>query len=315
MPSQLLLLRRGDNPSSKGTFRVTDVTVRVFDSVMRQLGRDRVAVDFEHNTLKGTPAYEKSREPRPIAAKGRPVLTALGIELCDLEWTTTGKKMAEHFADLSPAVIHQDGIVMGVDSAGLVRNGAIYDLSFCSAAEIEMTALSVEENMDKLIVALKAAKLIPETAGEAEALAHLVALSSDMAALKGQLATLGTQFAALSADKLQELVGGVVGEKITPLSAAVDALKAEGIEKEKSHLLDLARLEGKVVALTSDVVSKLSIAELKEQIEKIAPTVPLEQRTRTTGLSAGGVTKTAPTEVQKSVASSLGLDAAKIDWK
>ena len=323
LPTSLLVMKRGDNPSNKGTFKVDALTASSFPGVMRQHGRDRVTIDFEHNTLEGSPAYKQSTEPRPVAGRGIARVTPLGIMVEEIEWTGEGRKMAEHFGDLSPAPFHlPDGTVVGLHSVALVRNGAIYDLTFCSAdagleVEIEPTE---EDTMQQLIDALKAAKLIPENG-----------TSEDVMKLFQSVQDTATACAALTADKIKELLaplvspltaeietlkaaGTAAAATVTALTAELDSVKKDGLRREKQHLLDLAKFEGKVVALTADVVESLSVEQLKEQIAKIAPTVPLEQRTVATGLSAGGAAPTAPTDVQAEVARACGLDPKSVKW-
>ncbi|MFA6271233.1 MAG: phage protease, partial [Candidatus Paceibacterota bacterium] len=165
LPATLLVLRSGANQSNQGVFNVSAATAQIFSSFMRDKGRDRVTIDFEHNTLEGTPAYKEAREPRPVAGRGIPLLTPNGIELTNIEWTSEGRKMAEHFGDISPAPWHEkDGTVLGLHSVALVRNGAIYDLSFCSADNQN----TKENEMKDLLAALSAAKLIPENGTESD---------------------------------------------------------------------------------------------------------------------------------------------------
>jgi phage I-like protein len=264
-----------------------------------------VTIDFEHNTLEGTPAYKESKEPRPVAGRGIPLLTPNGIELTNIEWTSEGRKMAEHFGDLSPAPWHEDGTVLGLHSVALVRNGAIYELSFCSADNTNPK----ENEMKDLLAALTAAKLIPEAGTEKDVVVLIQGLTASAEASKSALAAL----TALTADQVKAIAVDVAKAEVSALTAEVTGLKAENLQIQKDHLLELAKFEGKVVPLTADTIKTLTVEKLKEQIAAIKPSVPLAQRTIATGLSAGGGV-TGPTDVQASVAKACGLDASKIDW-
>ena len=321
LPKSLMVLKRGDNLSNKGTFSVSALTDSSFTKTMRDKARDRVTIDFEHNTLEGTPAYKQSTEPRPVAGRGVPRLTPLGVMVEDIEWTAEGRRMAEHFGDLSPVPYHlDDGTVVGLHSVGLVRNGAIYDLTFCSADAGQIEIANPEEStMKDLISALVAAKLIPE-AGTAD----------DVMKLFESVKTAACS--ALTADKVKEIVAGLVtpltaeietlknagaaaATSVTALTAELGSVKKDALKLQKQHLLDLAKFEGKVVALTADVVETLTLDQLKEQIGKIAVTVPLAQRTVTTGLAAGGGEgANTATDIQAQVARACGMDPTKIKW-
>jgi hypothetical protein len=302
LPASLLVLRLGDNPSTKGTFRVTELTAKMFDQVQKQKGHDRVTIDFEHNTLPGSEAYKQAREPRPVAGRGVARVTPLGIEVHEIEWTDTARKMAQHYGDLSPAPYHlEDGTVVGLHSVALVRDGAVYDLTFCSAGELDVGEASEqrEDDMEKFLAALKAAKLIPETGAETELVAALTALSARIATIEEALK--GVTLDAVKAD-------------VAALSTALDGMRADGVKAEKRHLLELAMRDGKVVALAPEVVEKMTVTELSAHIEKTGVTVPLEQRTRLTGLAQPAPAAKKPTELQLEVAKAIGVDAEKVKW-
>ena len=317
LPRQLLVLRAGDNPSTKGVFKVTDLTASNFDRVQREKGRDRVTIDFEHNTLPGTPAYKESSEPRAVAGRGVAKVTPLGIEVCDIEWTDEGRRMAANYGDLSPAPYHlEDGQVVGMHSVALVRNGAIYDLSFCSAGgdlELEQTQQEPDE-MKVLLTALSVAKLIPENGTEDDVVLLLTGLTTRLATAEEALKTAGeAKIVALTADLAALKTAGE--EKVTALTAQVDGLKVDLLKQQKDHLLDLARYEGKVVPLTAEAITALSIEDLRTQIAAIKPTVPLEQRTIVTPAGADGKNAKGYTEEQERVARACGIDPEKVNWK
>jgi phage I-like protein len=311
LPKSLLVLRSGSNPSNKGTFKVNDITTASFDRVMRANGRDRVTIDFEHNTLEGSPAYKQSVEPRVVAGRGIPVLTPLGVEIQDIEWTKAGRDMAENYGDISPAPYHlEDGTVTGLHSVALVRNGAIYDLTFCSADQANDEIKPTEEDaMKSLITALSAAKLIPENGTETDVVNLITTLKQKADAAEAGLAAV----TALTADRVKEIADECAKTQVSALTAEITGIKADGVRREKAHIIELAKFEGKVVALTADVIEQLTVEQLKDQISKIKPTVPMAQVTKTAALGADGV-KPAVTEVQKAVAKSCGMDPAKINW-
>lgn len=132
LPSRLKLLNWGENPSVKGAVKVSEISARELPIKQLAAGYDRIALDFEHNTVPGAPEYERTKEPREVAAYGTPRIVANeGLFLEDVQWTPAGKRDALNFADLSPAVQMDDaGNIVFIHSSALTRNGAVEGLSF-----------------------------------------------------------------------------------------------------------------------------------------------------------------------------------------
>ena len=66
---------------------------------------------------------------------------------------------------------------------------------------------------------------------------------------------------------------------VAPLAARIEALEKRADEAEKSAILAQARAEGKVVTLAADALAALTVAQLKETVEKTPATVPLSAQT------------------------------------
>ena len=127
LPKRLRLLKWGVNPSTEGRVIVNETTLAGFAAFQRERGREEVPLDFEHATVPGTPEFNRTNEPRPIAAMGRPVVLAGdGLYLDNLTWTETGRAMLLHFKDLSAAPwLNSAGVVLGLHSGALCRAGAV----------------------------------------------------------------------------------------------------------------------------------------------------------------------------------------------
>jgi phage I-like protein len=127
LPKRIQLLRWGDNPSVKGTVKVGVATLAGLEAEQRRTGFEEIAVDFEHNTVPGSAEYERSQEPRAVAAYGVPrVIAGEGLFLEQVRWTPTGQREAANFADLSPAVsLFPSREVRFIHSAALTRTGAV----------------------------------------------------------------------------------------------------------------------------------------------------------------------------------------------
>ncbi|HEX5222627.1 MAG TPA: phage protease [Verrucomicrobiae bacterium] len=135
LPSRLKILGWGKSTSVHGDVTLGELSALVLPQKQRALGFEKVALDFEHNTVPGTAEYNRTSEPRRVAAFGVVKLFPNeGLFLDELEWTPAGQAEARNFTDLSPAVeMDRDGNVLFVHSAALTRNGAVYGLSFFSA--------------------------------------------------------------------------------------------------------------------------------------------------------------------------------------
>jgi phage I-like protein len=279
LPARLKFLDWGNNataPKVGETVVVNERTLAILPLTQAHEGWDRIALDYEHNTLKGTPEFERSQEPRAVAAYG--VVRAYandGLYLEDLVWTPHGKQFAREYCDLSPAPARgTDGVVIGVHSVALCRHGAIDGLSFY-AVEVPTKG---GQGMD-LLKWVRGFTKAPETATEddlaAGLTARIVALCTEAAR------PLVEKIAALEA----QLAAGVKPEAITALSTEVAGLKAEHaaalLARDREAVLAQAARDGKVIALSADAVGKLSLEELKEHVSKVPVTVPLDRRTPT----------------------------------
>lgn len=131
LPKRLQLFKWDQNETVKGAVRVFG-SAMAFAAEQKRLGKERIAIDFEHNTLPGTNAYKESTEPRKVAGYGAPVLIeGEGLFLEDIVWTPAGIAEALNFEDISPAPYLDDARnLVGIHSAALVRNGAVHDLHF-----------------------------------------------------------------------------------------------------------------------------------------------------------------------------------------
>ena len=219
-----------------------------------------VALDFEHNTCPGTQAYKESAEPRPVAGYGRIVCEeGKGVFLEMERWTPEGERMAHHYEDLSATpVLDKAGNVLAIASVALCRTGAVPGITFSpSPLSSNPPNPNKETNqMDFKAILIKLLGL-PEDASD-EAIAKAAEEKQQKPA----------QPAA------PEPEGGVA-----PLAARIEALERRADEAEKSSILAQARAEGKVVALAADALAALTVAQLRETVEKTPATVPLSAQT------------------------------------
>jgi hypothetical protein len=137
LPSRLQLLKWGPNDTTKGTYVVGQRTANELAANQRELGFERVAVDFNHCSVPSSAEYEalqKLGQPPMIFGYGRPAVVAgEGLFLEDMEWTPLGVQSARNFEDLSPALHDEGGEVIFLHSVALTPNGSTHGLTFFSA--------------------------------------------------------------------------------------------------------------------------------------------------------------------------------------
>jgi hypothetical protein len=314
LPTRLKILNWGVNETVNGPVILNEHTAQVFASNHARIGLDRVALDFEHNTVPGTPEFARTREPRDVAAFGTPeLIPGDGLYLVDIEYTPIGRTAALNFPDLSPAPKLSPGReVEWLHSVALTRAGAVAGLSFF-AVEMDTEEPTQEERsiMDKIMAILRKALGLADDATEDDVMKGIGGLATLSAKLSDIEARLAPVFA---------LVGD--SGQVTVLSADLTALKGESAKTQalqgeldalrKEIVCYHARLEGKVVPLSAEEMGKTDLQTLRNMVERLEVTVPVGQVTPlhvaepTAGAGGGN------TPVESQVARMCGLDPAKL---
>ncbi len=134
LPTRIHVLSFGKSITLDNPIFVNEKTKKVFSAIQKQIGRERVPIDYSHNTVQGSKAYEDDKEPRAIAGYGTPVIQDDGLWLEDIKWTPNGKDNALNYEDLSPApLLDEENVVIGLHSVALTPAGAVENLTFYSA--------------------------------------------------------------------------------------------------------------------------------------------------------------------------------------
>lgn len=258
LPSRIKLLNWGENKTVKGPVVVGDETLAVLSVNQATRGFDRVALDYEHNTLKGTPAFKESKEPRMVAGYGVPVVVkGEGLFLDQMMYTPSGVENAREYIDLSPVVAQNDtGEVLFLHSAALCRQGAVEDLQFYNVELEEGGADSIEGLNAELQKMRKALRAVSEKIYEIERAVEKQA----------------------NADALDELTANSVkdlSDQVTTLSTSFDEVRRE-------QLIAAARAQGKKVP-SDEVTNKLDLTALSALLNDLEPDrIPLQRRTPAT---------------------------------
>lgn len=288
LPRRIKVLNWGDNPNCHGR------RVNVGELFVKCLSAEtypyrKVALDFEHNTFPGTPAYNESQEPRPVAGFGTiEAVPGDGVYITMSSWTPEGEKMAVNFADVSAgAVTDKEGNLVAVASVALCRAGAVDGMDFVEAplsGDVSSALSGIinqgaglkpaapiskgQSAMDYKALLLKSLGLGEDATDEA------IQAALDKAAEKKP-----TQEEKKA--EFDAAVKAAVAEAVKPIEEKMAALSAAAVAHEKADLIAEAAREGKVVALSADALAKISVEDLKSTIAKTAVTVPLSAKTPT----------------------------------
>ena len=291
LPHRIKVLNWGDNPNCHGK------RVNVGPLFVRCLGADtypyrKVALDFEHNTFPGTPAYKESAEPRAVAGFGTiEAVEGDGVYITMSSWTPEGERMAAHYADVSAgAVTDKEGNLIAVSSVALCRAGSVDGMDFVEAPlsggiSSALSGIINQEGGLKPAAPIQKGKAMDYKAlllkllglGE-DATDEAIQAALDAAEKKPKNGEQGTGNGEQS-EALSAAVKEAVAEAVKPIEEKVAALSAAAVAHEKADLIAEAAREGKVIALGADAIEKLSVEDLKATIAKTAVTVPLSART------------------------------------
>ena len=286
LPTRIKLLGWGKNITSEGEVIVDDLTVRVFSANQKAIGRERVVVDFEHNTVPGTPEYKRTTEPRAVAGHAHLVcIPGEGIFAEAITYTATGKKSAPDFEDVSLApYCDKQNRVIGAHSVALTHTGAAYGVGFAQAP----ATLSADGELSADLKTLSANQQ-PNTKNIMAENATLETLSAQIA---GLTKTLGDRIAILEQVKPVDL---------TTLSASVTDIQKKLSDREKAdtdikraQLVTLFASQGKApkkadgTNYSADELKALGLDTLELLLANTAVTVPLSARG---GATPAGETK------------------------
>lgn len=318
LPERIKVLNWGENPNFHG------LAVRVGKPLMAAMSSGvypfkRVALDFEHNTYPGSPAYLESVEPRKVAGFGTiEVVEGEGVYLCVDSWTPQGAEGAVNYCDVSAVpAMDKFGNVVAVKSVALCRNGAVPEMEFRDVAlsvdsafvDLVSTNTNKEISMEKLKAFI--AKLLgkepadvtdEEVVAEVEKKFAAGAVEPKPVDAALNVADVGAVVKAAVAQAVKELETQVVA-----LSASVDSVKGAGVAKDKQGIIDEGRRAGKDVRLPEEAVAALSVDAIRTHVDGLPVTIPVDKRTPFSVREKGAVGVV--TEYQRSLCLSCGVDA------
>jgi len=131
------------------TFIVNETTVAALPVMQSKVGYDLVALDFEHQTHKGSPAY--TPPPHNVAGHGRiEVVAGEGIFYIAADYTPSGVKHAADYPDLSGVFWpNKKGEVVFVSSVALCQQGSVEGIHF-KEADLAALAASIAASLNDM---------------------------------------------------------------------------------------------------------------------------------------------------------------------
>lgn len=314
-PSRIRLLNWGVNESTKGIFVVGPVTAAALPANQKKYGFELIALDFQHNTLPGTPAFKESGEPRKIAAKGRPELVeGDGLFITGLQWTPDGLANWKNYIDVSAVPARDEqGNVTFLHSAAICRQGSVSGMELVAAsvdlpasdaspadthpAVIPLNAESMAAVIDAVGNQLRDAEwrkrelqelqdaLARETQRNATLNTALEAVTAQLASMKAEMEALRAAAAPLAT--LTALSAEVGGLRTQVGSLAASATAADD-RHERELLLLTARTQGKLIPLSAEGLASTPLATLRDLVANAEPgQVPMGRLTPLSVLEPG----------------------------
>lgn len=291
-PNELIVCPWGESPTRKGVVIVNGKTMEVFNAEMKARRWDRVALDYQHNTVSphqpGTPEHDAwlAQEPRDVAAFASvEVRKDVGLVYTNLRWTDSGKTSWKNFEDISPAVVRNArGEVIALHSTALCRAGEMDGLALFASLDpntnftgiyLKPDDKTMTDLLKKLLV--KQGVKVPADATQeticALAADHLDGGQEDPPKEEGKKED-------AKPDAVTELTATVKGlvQTVTTLTAEVTSLKAGGgvqtDAQKRADLLAEATRQGKVIPLSAEEIDKLPVDVFTSLVKNLGVTVP-----------------------------------------
>ncbi len=246
----------------------------------------RLALDAEHCTVEGTPAYLAGKEPRAVLAWATlSGSLAEGLVYDDIEPTPLGLEAwsNQQYQDISPAVFRRaDGTVLAVHSAAFCRHGELDGLTISAAAAGPrlapfFAALSASTNPPA-----KPMKPTAELIALLAALGVTLAADADEATTTTAIKDATTKAKADAKEPGEPTAMTAIQAQITTLSTQVKAVTDERDEMKRESLVRRAGDEGKVIPLSAEMIKLTPLNVLEEMVNKAIPgVVPLGRKTPT----------------------------------
>jgi phage I-like protein len=244
----------------------------------------RLALDAEHCTVEGTPAYLADKEPRAVLAWAT-LSGSLeeGLVYEDIEPTPLGLEAwaNKQYQDISPAVFRRkDGTVLAVHSTAFCRHGELDGLTISAAAAGKTLAPFFAALSASTYPVSKPMKPTAELIALLAAIGVTLAADADEATTTAALISATSKASEMMSDKPSAM--SAIQAQLTTLSLEVKKVSDERDDMKREQLVTRAGLEGKIIPLSDEMIKVTPLNVLEEIVTKAAAgVVPLGRKTPT----------------------------------
>lgn len=261
LPKEICILKWGESPYNGGKLIVNSVSCASIPEMQKKYNFDRLALDFNHNSLESSPSYKG--EPVKVAAYASlEVREGEGLFYKDIEWTEEGKESVQggHYADISPSVLtNKKGEVIFVHSAALCRQGKVPGLQVFNSDFLTQNTNMENEQLKKYKALL----------------CTILGLAEDVE--DTTIEEVAENFIEKSKEPKTKEENSEGSEQIKALSSRIEQLEQRNEATEKSLLIKEAISQGKVLPMSA---ADMTLTTLKKVISALpANIVPMGQRT------------------------------------
>jgi hypothetical protein len=241
-PQPILLFAWGKTETANGPVVISARTATELPAFQRAHGREEIPVDFEHGTVGADPEDEPRKVfgycTLSVISPLSPISQmAPGLYMTFTRVTSDGRAHAEHYADISPAVILDPATreVIGCDSIAVTRTGAVPGLhlppiTFSAVKPVCRFASSLSPNKNTM----------PNPAANPANPPAAALPASALTALRKLLGLPETADDAATLDALDQ-AAAAMDAPVTPCSApAADAATAARVSKLEAQILRLS---------------------------------------------------------------------------
>ncbi len=265
LPKRILIAKWGDNPNVNAPLKMGAKTMTYAATLAKARGHERIALDYQHNTVPGSPAHKESTEPRKVAAYGTlDLVEGDGAYLVIDAYTPSGLENAAEFSDVSPAVERdENGEILFFHSVGLCRNGAVDGLEF-QTFEVEFEVKAEE----------------PEAKpAAADMAAQVEALTKALDALTTKLADMQAKLDAMkpAADAVPVETFTAATTQITAIGVRLDAMERKA---QIDELKASAAVAGKLWIFSADQEKTLTPDTMRDILARMPKTVSTQRQTK-----------------------------------
>lgn len=303
-PDEFRIFKAGHNDSTKGVFKFTPKAADAVMAEHKKYGND-LSIDYAHAMF----AFFTVDPAEAGKAAGwfKPEIRDGELWASQVQWTPAAEKklLDREYRYISPAFDHSDdGEIKRLHNVALTNIPALHEIDPLMASSSLLLGPTEEETETEMTWKQLLAMLkLPETAGEAEAMAALSAREMplvELLAVTGK-ATAGEALGVVKAWK-------VAAEETAKLHAELSTIKTAAAKAERQTLLDAGKREGKVPPALEPMLLSMDT----EQLKAFLAAMPQVHKPAAQEVAGAGTMTVEVTKEDREVAAMMGLDVKDI---